>query len=419
MLDLILSNYYNFSSFLAPNPLLPCHPYHPPIIFDVSTPSASSELENNIVSYNFKKANFALINSYLEKVDWKNSLLNAMTLSNNNCLNFNQKEIIDDMIDFLYMHLYTAIDEYVPKYYHHTSTYPPRFSYELKDLVIAKKIAHSVYKRTRDRTDYENFSVWRARYNLLSERCYNEYLLRTERNIIANPKSFSNYANETRNNSSMPAEMFLDYLRADSYAQIAELFATHFRSVYNPNNNCAYIHSYDVEVDLHIIYISRDEIRGKLRNLKQNKGAGIDGIPPSLLKSCCSSLTEPVFLIFNSSLELGYFPYAWKKGIIVLIQKGGDKSDVTNYRPITILNSIPKLFESLIYDKVYFAFSNLFFDEQHGFRKGRSISTNLCIYTQYLLSVLESGGQVDSVYTDFSKAFDKVDHCILISKLRA
>lgn len=153
--------------------------------------------------------------------------------------------------------------------------------------------------------------------------------------------------------------------------------------------------------------------------LDVNKGAGPDEIPPSLLKSCCSSFVEPLYILFNWSLACGIFPFVWKRGIVVPIYKDGNKNDVVNYRPITILNTIAKIFESIIHDDVYRQVDSLIIESQHGFVRGKSVLTNLSIYSDFVLNNFEKGLQVDVVYTDFAKAFDKVDHGILLAKLEA
>lgn len=99
------------------------------------------------------------------------------------------------------------------------------------------------------------------------------------------------------------------------------------------------------------------------------------------------------------------------------IHKSGDKQLLENYRPISKLCIIAKIFESIIYDYLFNEVKNIINVEQHGFMRGRSVETNLFLYTNYLLEQMNAGFQVDAVYTDFSKAFDKIDHSILIRRL--
>ena len=99
------------------------------------------------------------------------------------------------------------------------------------------------------------------------------------------------------------------------------------------------------------------------------------------------------------------------------IFKTGERSSVTNYRPISILSAIPKLFESLVCDFLTPVLDPLLINEQFGFRPQRSTELNLLTHVDYLANALENGGQVDTIYTDFSKAFDRVSHVVLLHKL--
>lgn len=102
----------------------------------------------------------------------------------------------------------------------------------------------------------------------------------------------------------------------------------------------------------------------------------------------------------------------WKVTTITPIFKSGKKNDVTNYRPISKLSTISKLFESIVYEKMYFAVKSLISPHQHGFVAGRSTLTNLTVFSEYCIDTFSSGLQVDCIYTDFSKAFDKVLHSV-------
>lgn len=108
----------------------------------------------------------------------------------------------------------------------------------------------------------------------------------------------------------------------------------------------------------------------------------------------------------------------WKISRICPVFKKGDKNYVINHRPITIICNFSKAFEVVLHKIIYANTRRLISDSQHGFMQGRSTTTNLFCITQYISESLDSGGQVDVIYTDFSKAFDRLDHGILLCKLR-
>ena len=108
----------------------------------------------------------------------------------------------------------------------------------------------------------------------------------------------------------------------------------------------------------------------------------------------------------------------WKESFIVPLHKSGDTDNVRNYRPISKLNSIAQLFDSLIHGKLSAVFGSHVVNQQHGFVKNRSTLTNLLNLTEYVADSFSDGTQVDAIYTDFSKAFDRVNLDALTYKLR-
>jgi Reverse transcriptase (RNA-dependent DNA polymerase) len=123
-------------------------------------------------------------------------------------------------------------------------------------------------------------------------------------------------------------------------------------------------------------------------------------------------------MIFNESLRSGLFPHKWKLAHVVPIHKDGSQHDVRNYRPISKLSIPAKIFDNILADEVSERFENIIIPNQHGFFRRRSTVTNLASYTEKLQRCVDSGGQTDVIYTDFSKAFDKVSHVKLLEKLR-
>lgn len=111
------------------------------------------------------------------------------------------------------------------------------------------------------------------------------------------------------------------------------------------------------------------------------------------------------------------FSYAMEVGICHSHIQERQKTDIENYRPITILSNFSKSFESLIYKTISAYIFVRLSPLQHGFVRGRSTATNLMCLTQSIAETLDNSGQVDVIYTDFSKAFDSINHELLLHKL--
>lgn len=213
--------------------------------------------------------------------------------------------------------------------------------------------------------------------------------------------------------------MSLDGESTSDSKEIANLFAKNFSSVYSKDVVVPPEFSCERFVCLDFITINEVDVLFKLNKLNGREGSGPDGLHPLILKKCCSAISRPLTLLFNESLSSGIFPNKWKVAHISPIHKSGKKSDIKNYRPVSIISVIPKIFECLVYNTINAHLSHLINSNQHGFLKNRSTSTNLVSFTHFVSSIIELRGQVDVVYTDFSKAFDVLNHNLLISKLNS
>ena len=113
-------------------------------------------------------------------------------------------------------------------------------------------------------------------------------------------------------------------------------------------------------------------------------------------------------------------PPSLKQQLITPTYKNGDRTDPANYRPISITSHIIKVFERVLRSKIvdHIESNNLISSKQHGFRKSRSCLTQLLSHVDNILKCLNEGDEVDAIYLDYAKAFDKVDHRILLAKLK-
>ena len=131
--------------------------------------------------------------------------------------------------------------------------------------------------------------------------------------------------------------------------------------------------------------IEFDELVSALSKLDDNVKSGPDQIPSYIFKRYIPSLAKPILLLYSKSLKTGIFPSKWKSSFIFPIFKLGDKNNVENYRPISILSALAKVFESIVTKRL----SDFLLLSQQGFIKGRSTSANLLLYNDYIFEAFK------------------------------
>ena len=169
------------------------------------------------------------------------------------------------------------------------------------------------------------------------------------------------------------------------------------------------------------ICVTKESIKKKLMQLKISKAPGPDHLHPRLLKELNEEISLPLEKIFNQSLKQGYLPKIWKVGEISAIFKKGNRRIAGNYRPVSLTSIVCKILETLVREKIiqHMRENNLFSKHQYGFIDRRSTTLQLLYILDEWTKILDEGGTVDIVYMDFMKAFDKVPHERLLSKLSA
>ena len=248
---------------------------------------------------------------------------------------------------------------------------------------------------------------------------HKQYIRQLEHNIRSDPSSFWKYLANKKAPSVSSQTFLIDGEDISDPQTVSDAFAEYFENSYiiSTLENFAEAFFYD-EVELKIDSFSEAEVLASLARLQGKLTAGPDQIPSFLLRDCRSVFVKPLTIIFNLCLETSTFPERWKLSKIRPVFKKGDKTLISNYRPITIISNFSKVFEHLLYQRVYAFFETKLVEHQHGFVAGRSTVTNLFTITQFISQSLDDGAQCDVVYTDLSKAFDQIDHGILLSKLR-
>ena len=201
----------------------------------------------------------------------------------------------------------------------------------------------------------------------------------------------------------------------------ATIFANFFAKQCQPliNDSVLPQFHYLTESRIEGINISSDEITSLIRSLDKGKAGGSDQISSHMILLCDDSITVPLKLIFDQILATGIYPDSWKLANVTPIYKKGDKQNVKNYRPISLLPIFGKLFEKILVNQLYeyFTSNDLITKNQSGFRSGDSTSNQLTDLVNQIHKALENRYEVRAVFLDISKAFDKVWHEGLLFKL--
>ena len=161
------------------------------------------------------------------------------------------------------------------------------------------------------------------------------------------------------------------------------------------------------------------EVTGALKGIKPNKAPGDDGVKNKLLISISEQVAPALTSLFNDWLNNSIFPSQLKTAKIQMIPKKPNTTKISEHRPISLLPTIGKLFEKIIADRIYkwAEDKNILNNEQSGFRKNRSTVDNLFQLINDFQEAKISGERMHAVFVDFEKAFDKVNHSLLLYKL--
>ena len=165
--------------------------------------------------------------------------------------------------------------------------------------------------------------------------------------------------------------------------------------------------------------VTSTEILDYLQKLDNRKAHGFDNLPVRLLKDSAHLISTPLSYIFNLSLENGIFPDYLKTAKVTPIYKKGPREDPGNYRPISVLPIIAKIFEKIVNKRVVeFLDSNaILYKHQYGFRKKYSTKLSVINLINALVKSIDEGKHTLGIFVDFKKAFDTINHKILLSKL--
>lgn len=379
---------------------------HSIVLFNISSRIPRRQPLNKYIR-DYNKADFSLINEELEQfyLPFNQS---AFTRSvNENWLLFKNK-------------ILTLVDRHVPLVCIRGDADRPWYSNTIRKLSRKKKRLFRAAKKSPSPSKWEKYLHSLHEYTAMLRRSKKKYFHNDLWDILrTKPKKFWRLLG-TKNAHSNSIPLVDSDGSPTPKDQCPNVLNSYFTSVFTcePSHDTPTLRRSDYS-EMPPIEITTEGIIKLINNLQSSSAPGPDNIPAKILKATNTASSRFLQIIFTQSISEGTIPDDWKLSKVTPVFKSGHKSDPSNYRPIALTCIACKLLEHIIYSHTaaHLDNNNFFFHNQHGFRRGFSCETQLFQLTTDLNLNLDSSFQTDVIFIDFSKAFDRVPHQRLISKL--
>ena len=355
---------------------------------------------------NFKK--------YISDTDWK-------AIKNMN---------VQDCWTYIKEKIQKGIKEYVPTKIisNKTKDKPTWFSHTIKKNVKNKYKLFKRFLETDSSRDYKQYIEARnstCKMIKKAKKCHEQKIASQAK---TNPKAFWKHVNSKRKcRENVAALQKEDGSLATEDKEKADLLINFFSSVMTEEDK-SNLSNIDITPGeksnfefITELTITAAEVKKKLKDLNPNKSPGPDRIYPKVLKELNEELAEPIADLFNKSFKEGKLPSDWKQAEITAIFKKGSRSSTNNYRPVSLTCILCKVMESFVRDKIqnHMEGLDLYCKCQHGFRQGKSCTTQLLEVMDKFSTYVDNGQDFDVIYLDFKKAFDSVPHERLLIKIKS
>lgn len=273
--------------------------------------------------------------------------------------------------------------------------------------------------RAKERSAKRDYYVKRFKTTKTTKETWNEVnrLLGRKRSVPIVKRLISRDGQTTHTDTRDVSDRFNDY-----FTSIGNDLAQRIRA------NFIHTHTGDREMSAEVSQrsmflnpVSPGEVYDLISKLDVSKSCGFDSVSNKMLKNCRYSITFFLSECINESFSQGIFPDCLKVAKVTPVFKSGTRDDAGNYRPISVLPSLNKIFEQALNSRLqsFLKFTNFLTDSQFGFRNGSNTTIAASELMNYMYSQLDkrSVNVVSGVFVDLSKAFDTVDHVILLKKL--
>ena len=297
---------------------------------------------------------------------------------------------VQECWDILKAKLDELVEEYVPM------SIPKNYNepWMNKALMRYWKWKYHAWKRYTESKSYAKYQAYRRDadfYKKKARQAKRLYEKNLAKGVRHNKKAFFRYVNSKLTVRPEITEMQNENGDLVDFEEgICGILGKYFSSVHSmPSNEEMPAMNAMYQTEIRNMTINRDDVKTRLEKLKVNKSCGPDNIHPYVLQKTASAACIPLEKIFNLSLSSGECPDDWKNANVTPIHKKGDRTDPSNYRPVSLTSQVCKVLESMIRKHIleHLATNRILSDRQHGFREGRSCLTNL-------LEIMESWTEI-------------------------
>ena len=310
--------------------------------------------------------------------------------------------------------------------------YKNRKPWLTKGIKKSIKIKNQLYlKQLRYRTceNITMYKVYKGNLTKLMRRMerahYNELIEENKKNSKKLWSIIKSVVNNKKT-SSTPTQFRINNNLVNNRELIANSFNSYFSNVgkdlaekipITAQNPLSYITESNSN-SIFLTPVTSEEVKRIILSLK-NASPGYDGVHAEIIKKTYHLYLLPLVHLLNLSLSQGFFPDSMKIAKIIPIYKAGDVTNIGNYRPVSVLPLFSKIFESVMHARLikFIDKYQLLYKYQFGFRKNHNTGMAVTILTDKIISAIDAGQTVLGVFLDFKKAFDTVNHGILIDKL--
>ena len=416
ILDLVFSSELDRVCDLKLLPPLPsCG--HLIVVFDYLFQYLSSEQVLTGVNKNglklWKQTDFSAINRDLSRVDYDYEF----SIGN-----------VDENYNYLASVISECIQEHVPESTRkNCGPWMPKLNVNLKKN---KSVAWNQYKESRrlygrnsldalsKLSEFQKANI-ALRCDSANQRATYEERLADQ--VTTHPKKFHKYIRNKKKSRPSVGPLSLNNKLTDNPVEMAEVLSLGFVSVYDDTPPSDIIPHQRIYGTIDSVNFDVETVRAQLKKLNSDSSPGLDSIPGVILKKCADTLADPLSQIYNKSLTQGRLPTSWKSALVTPIYKGkGARSNPLNYRPISLTSIACKTMERLITSRLrqYLNDHNVIDPCQFGFRPGYCTAEQLLLTYNEVSLWYDKQMLVDLILFDFSKAFDRVNHRLLLKKLK-